>query len=927
MGPVKLNWTRIAMTLAYAPPDAAPDNLSHGNEPLFPSRDVSHDVRELLKRCLVSVIATRVPDVDRLLDGRLPLDQLPSQGRFAALQALGTWHQLLAIAREFDAVQMRREIERASSARAIPGSFADVVGRAADRGLTTERMNNALSRLRVCPTMTAHPTETKRVTVLEIHRRIYRRLTDLLGRAWAPREQEAYLQALMGEIELLWLTGELRLEKPTVAQEVSWGLYFFREVLFTALPALHDTLNHALGDHYSGVRPGPFLRFSSWIGGDRDGNPHVTADVTRDALTEYRNAAIKSYRPALADLCRDLSISRSTTNVPQGFLATVAAQLDLCGGSAEETRLHNTAEPFRQCATALLLRLDATLTPDSGVTPFASAREFEGLVALLDDALCAAGAERAAARRTGPLLRRIQTFGFCTVSLDIRQNATVINRTVAAVLSARDASPVPPINTPEWSRRLTDCLSDAPLDLTTFRDLPDEARETLDLFALVTQARARDRQSIGTVILSMTTSADDIFAVYLLARWTAPRAACDAPTGIEVVPLLETIDDLRAATDILDTLFSNRAVRRAVREAGDVQEIMLGYSDSNKDGGFLTSNWELSKAQTAVRRTGEKHRVRVSFFHGRGGSVSRGGAPAGRAIAAQPVGTVDGRLRVTEQGEIVSAKFANRGTALGNLEHLCAAVLRHTIEPDSDRQQAETPEFNEAFEALSGLAQVRYLDLVRAPSFVDYFHEASPVDELALLKIGSRPAKRFGTGARDLADLRAIPWVFAWSQNRHMLSGWYGIGSALSSFTRVRGDSGKDLLQRMFDRSRLFRLVIDEAEKVLFQSDMEIARAYARLVQDSDTRARVLSRIEAEHALTRSMILSVTGGTELAQRFPVFREQVQGISAQMGGVHHLQIDLLDRVRRVGGSDHADPADVDALLMSIHVISTGLGWTG
>ncbi|SNR67655.1 phosphoenolpyruvate carboxylase [Puniceibacterium sediminis] len=902
-------------------PSAAPDHRRI--EPVSTTR--SSDIQAMLTRCLVAVTRGQVSDVARLLDGRRSVDSLPAGERFMALQALGAWHQLLAIAREFEAVQMRREIERAGHAADIPGSFAEVFSRAAGGGKNREMMETALQKLRVAPTMTAHPTETKRVTVLETHRRIYRRLTDLMGRNWAPREQEAHLQALTAEIEILWLTGELRLEKPTVAQEVQWGLYFFREVLYTAVPALQDTLEHALRQSYEGLSPAPFLRFSSWIGGDRDGNPHVTAKVTRDALVEYRVAAIRSYRPTLAELCRELSLSLSVTEVPKEFLKLVAVQLDLCGSAADHTRVQNSAEPFRQFSTALLLRLDATLGAVSDVTPFASAREFRTLVQALDTALVQSAAHRVAARRARPLLRRIDTFGFRTVSLDIRQNATVINRTVAAVFAARGGD-CPQEGTADWSKMLAKALQDeTPLDRAALGDLPDEANETLDLFSLVARTRAQDRQAIGAVVLSMTTSTDDIFAVYLLARWTAAADTHDLPTDIEVVPLLETIDDLRAATEILDQLFANRTVRRAMREAGDVQEIMLGYSDSNKDGGFLTSNWELAKAQTAVRRVGEKHRVRVSFFHGRGGSVSRGGAPAGRAIAAQPAGTVDGRLRVTEQGEIVSAKFANRGTALGNLEYLSAAVLAHTLE--TGNTEPDTPEFNEAMEALSGLSQIKYLDLVRSPGFIDYFHESSPVDELSLLKIGSRPAKRFGTSARDLSDLRAIPWVFAWSQNRHMLSGWYGIGSALAAFTRVRGDDGLDLLRRMFERSRLFRLVIDEAEKVLFQSDMDTARAYSELVQNPATRASIFGKVQAEHDLTRSMILAVAGGRDLCERFPVFREQANSIAPQMAGVHRLQIDLLDHVRRAGGADKADPAEVDALLMTIHVISSGLGWTG
>ena len=595
------------------------------------------NLRAVLKSCLIQVTRQQIPDVVQLLDGVRTLDRVAPEDRFGALQVLGTWHQLLAIAREFDAVQNRRAAERAGSAADIDGSFAEVLSQAARSGADPEKVSDTLRRLRVVPTMTAHPTETKRVTVLENHRRIYRRLTDLVGRNWAPREEQAYLDALTAEIELLWLTGELRLEKPTVPQEVAWGLYFFGEVLYNAVPALHDTLSHALRDFPADVTPGPFLRFSSWIGGDRDGNPHVTADVTRAALAEYRRAALASYRTALAEMGRDLSLSLSVADVPDDFLNEVSNQLNLCAAAADHTREHNSAEPFRQCATALLLRLDATLAADRGektlAQPFRNAQEFRQVVAHMHEALRKVGAMQTAARRTGPLLRRIETFGFHTVSLDIRQNATVINRTVAAVLKARGDT-VPEENTPEWSAALNDALlHDAPLDRTALGELPAEAAETLDLFSLMAETRARERRAIGAFILSMTTSAADIMACYLLARWTLPdeAAAQDTPLPVEVVPLLETIDDLRAGTDILETLFSNRTVRRAIRENGDVQEIMLGYSDSNKDGGFLTSNWELSKAQTAVRRIGQKHRISVSFFHGRGGTVGRGGGPAGRA--------------------------------------------------------------------------------------------------------------------------------------------------------------------------------------------------------------------------------------------------------------------------------------------------------
>lgn len=885
--------------------------------------------RDILQAILSEVAGDSVSDLSVVLSGERSICDVPRTERFSALQALGTWHQLLAIAREFETVRVRRSLEQTGGSRTIPGSFAQVISRAETNGLPRKTLIDALGALDVCPTMTAHPTETKRVTVLEIHRRIYRRLTDLLGRSWAPREKLSYLNALKAEVELLWLTGELRLEKPTVEQEVEWGLYFFREVLFNCVPELSDTLNNALAHHYPDVTPGPFLHFSSWIGGDRDGNPHVTPVVTKQTLSRYRETALKSYRPDLVSLCRDLSISLNVSQVPQVFLTQVGALLDTCGPAADAARNRNSEEPFRQFATALLMRLDATIAADNGdfstVKPFKTAREFEDWLSVMDQALRTCGAKANARRKTTPLLQRVRTFGFHGVTMDIRQNATVINRTLKQVFEARHVAPCPDPGTSEWTTLLQTALADtAEFDRSALTGVDDEANETLDLFALISKERAADKRRIGTFILSMTTSAEDILAVYLLEKWMGQGQLTSA---LAVVPLLETIDDLRAATDILDQLFSNRIVRRAIRENGDRQEVMLGYSDSNKDGGFFTSNWELSKAQTALSRVANRHRVQLSFFHGRGGSVSRGGAPTGRAIAAQPHDTVNGKLRVTEQGEIVSAKFANRGTALANLEYLTAAVLDHTLHENQKRLSADAPEFREALEALSGLAQLKYVDLIHSDGFLDYFYESSPVEELALLKIGSRPAKRFSKGARDLGDLRAIPWVFAWSQNRHMITGWYGIGSALEAFIDVRGRHGLATLRKMYERSNLFRLIMDESEKLLLQSDMEIAALYASLVSDSGTRDAVFEKIQIEHKLTQSMITSITEETSLAERFPTFRDKLMAARPQMVGLHQLQVDLLAKVRAAGGADQAEKEDVDALLMSIHVISGGLGWTG
>lgn len=897
-------------------------------EPIRPDTySMARDVLDLFRSLLVEVGSPLLPEMDELLSGRMSVGDVPEDRRFLALQGFGVWHQLIAIAMEYEGAQYRRREERAG--RAMIGTFADVLGRAKAKGIDRRTIEAAVSRLMVQPTMTAHPTETKRVTVLEIHRRIYRRLTELLTRDWTPQEFERLKEALKAEVEILWLTGELRLEKPSVAQEVDWGIHFFDEVLFEALPTVVESLGDALGGTYDAAAPADFLHFASWIGGDRDGNPFVTAEVTRAALARYRSAAIASYRAGLKTLSADLSIGVSVVSFSEDFRAALDGLLAQCGAKRAAIEARNSGEPFRQYCAALACRLDATEAADRGeraeATPYARPAEFLRLVQILINALRESGAPSAAARKVLPLERRLRIFGFHTVRLDIRQNATVVNRSLAEILSAIDGTVIKGPEDPDWSHRLVAALRDEAPDLSSF-DLSDETRDLVELFELLGEARLRDPASIGAFILSMTTSAEDLIAVYLLSQWCSSKAlSIMAP--MPIVPLFETIDDLRASHEILDTIFSNRAVRRLIREAGDRQEVMLGYSDSNKDGGFFTSNWELAKAQVALKRIGRKHRVEVSFFHGRGGSVSRGGAPAGRAIAAQPIGTVEGRMRVTEQGEIVSAKFANRGTALTILERLVGAVLDHTLQPPDTARPDEIGEYKEAFEALSGLSQVKYLDLVRMPGFIDYFNEASPVEELGLLKIGSRPARRFGSAPQNLSDLRAIPWVFAWSQNRHMLTGWYGIGTALSSFTGVRGESGHSLLQRMYDTSPLFQLVIDEAEKLLFQCDLSIARLYADLVRDPVAAKTVFGAIEAEAKLTEEMILFLTQEKSLALRFPEFRTRTESMRPQMEGLHRLQVDLLRKVRAGRGADDARAEDVDALLMTIHVISGGLGWTG
>jgi phosphoenolpyruvate carboxylase len=906
--------------------------LADGGAPaVFPAGehgDEFTEVFELLFELLADVLRVRQPGLTGILFSPGTGD-IPDELRVPALQMTGIWFQLLSIAEENVAMRARRRIETMSGPDAVLGSFSNVVAGIAAAGVPAEEVAAALSRMEVCPTITAHPTEAKRVTVLEIHRRIYRLLVELESTRWTPRERDALRRNLRSEIDLLWMTGELRLEKPTVEQEVAWGLHFFHETLYGRTPEVIETLAAALRRHYpeEEIRVPPVLRFATWIGGDRDGNPFVTAPVTRSALGEYRRAALSRLIGRITDLLKHLSISATVVKVPDEFARALADALH-GSGQAAEIVARNPGEIFRQYFVAILERLKATAgEPGSRGKPYASPSDLSRQVAAAERALIAVDAADLAFARVRPVRWEIDVFGFRTAALDIRQNSTVVNRTVREIwLRLYPDATIPPVNSPAWRAMIDrELVKPAPAALPP--DLPAEAAEMMATLAVVRETReGPDPTAVGSLILSMTTTAADILAVYLLAKYAGliPEEEGRYHPMPAVIPLFETIDDLQRAEPIMLDLFEQPVVRRAMRERGSVQEIMLGYSDSNKDGGFLCSNWELAKAQKRLTAVGHAKKVQISFFHGRGGSVSRGGAPTGRAIAAQPAGTVNGRLRITEQGEVVSSKFANKGTAQYQLELLAASVIAHTLKSSKEAALRPNPEHEDALEALAGLSLASYSKLIEQPGLIDYFNAASPVEELAFLKLGSRPTRRFG--AKALADLRAIPWVFAWSQNRHLITGWYGMGTAIRSFLRVRGDAGRALLRDMYEQSRFFRLMIDEVEKTLTIADMDIAAAYASLVPDVEARERILGMVRQEYAVAVREVLAITGGDDLSIRFPAFRRRYDHVKPLIDRTNRWQVELLAEFRATPEGSGRDERLVP-LLLSMNCIAGGLGWTG
>ncbi len=882
-------------------PVAASGTQAQNQLPAWTTLDAG--TTELVLSLWHKMLVRRAPQVARQLTAGTA-GSLPS-GKQAVpyLQALNIRYQLLRIVDENVAIRARRASETDHGEAAVPESFAALV----DEHDNRDAIAGLVAETRIGPTLTAHPTETKRVTVLEIHRRIYRGLVSLETDRWTPRERQSLHDDIEADIDLLWLTGELRLDRPTPEDEIGWGLHFFRETLFDAVPQMCESLQRALHPNLTASGIVPQLQFHSWIGGDRDGNPHVTTTVTRHALDQGRDIVLKRYADTLNEAAAQLSIS--------DYIAPLGdAEYELLRSiiGSRPAAFRNANESFRQALSTIRQRLSA-----GGYT---HVQDFISDLTAVEKALLSLDAELLVHRYIRPIRWSAEIFGFRTVTLDIRQNSTVVNATLKEIWQHADAM-VPEYGTSQWSQRIRDELASEQLPRLNVRHLTAQGLELIDLLVLILErVEGPDPKAIGPFILSMTQSADDIAAVLLLARYVGFDR--QAPQ-LRVVPLFETIQDLRNAPGIMSEYLEIPIARRCVSRpsatgASKVVEVMLGYSDSNKDGGFFCSNWEVHCAQGRIVSTLEALGYQTTFFHGRGGSVSRGGAPTHRAIEAQPPGTVGSCIRLTEQGEVVSARYANRGSAASHLELLLSSTLSHRLQKPTRHASAED---NDLMAALSGLSQTAYTSLVQSEGFLDYFQQASPVEELAKLKIGSRPAKRFG--ANTLDDLRAIPWVFSWTQNRHLITGWYGFGSAIENFYSIRGDSGLAMLRKMFHQSDFFRLVVDETEKTLFQTNLEIAGAYSSLVTDQQVRNTIFKKISDEYERSVEAVTLVTGDPPLARRFPEFRYQFDRYSRDLGRIHQLQIELLREARQ----PESDKAITVPLLQSMHCISSALGWTG
>lgn len=868
------------------------------------------DEVERLRRAAIRRREAHAP-IGALADALADID-LEQAGEL--VRAFATYFQAVNLAERVHRIRRRRDYERQGAA-AQPGSLRDSIATVARQGVSAEEVAALLPRLRIEPVFTAHPTEAVRRALLEKERQIVTCLVDDIDRSRTPAERRADRERIRLALTASWQTAEAPAAKPSVADEFEHVGFYLSEVLYRVLPVFYEMFEEALREAYGDAAPLPdVLGFGTWVGGDMDGNPNVGADTISATLAGQRQLVLKAYRRDLSTLGELLSQSVSRVAVSDEVLARIEEYRYLLPKAAAALKARHSDMPYRNLLSLMSARLQATA--EESVHGYPDAAAFLADIATIENSLNAHQGGRAGGFAVRRLRRRAECFGFHLASLDLRQDSGTHDAALAAVLAE-----------PEWENRsveqrverlhalLASAVPHAP------RGTEGVAQSTLDVFRAVARLRPRyGARAFGPYIVSMSRSAADALSVLALAR-LAGCVEADGRVPLDVAPLFETVDDLDAAADTLRALFADPVYREHLAARGNRQVVMLGYSDSAKDGGMVASRWALQQTQIALTALAADSGVRIAFFHGRGGSISRGGGKTERAVIAAPRGSVDGYLRLTEQGEVIHRKYGIRALALRNLEQTTGAVLRATLRP-------RPPEPREArwrtiTSQLAVDARAHYRALVHEDAlFPAYFRAATPIDVIERLRIGSRPAKRAGTG--DISSLRAIPWVFAWSQNRAGLTAWYGVGTGLAMALER---NGREALAEMARDWPFFGTLIDDLEMVLAKSDAAIFERYSMLARDlpeGDLHARFHPGIAAEFERTRDAVLTIKGSRELLAGDHRLRQSIRLRNPYVDPISLLQVDLLARWRAAG---RPDDLLQQALVATVNGIAAGVQNTG
>ena len=879
------------------------------------------------------------PEADRQL--KALLTSLSTGQTVSVIRAFTYFSHLANLAEDRHHLRRRAIYERAGSAQ--EGSIDVAFARLQKAGITPDTIANTLAKAYVAPVLTAHPTEVPRQSILQAERDIARLLAerdDISARAQlfagdkdalTPRQLAANEAQLRARVEQLWQTRLLRHSKLTVADEIENALSYYETTFLHELPKLYASLEEAL----PGQQVHSFMRMGQWIGGDRDGNPNVTAPTLELALRRQSEVALRHYLNEVHALGAELSMS--------SLLVKVSPAMQVLALSSPDTNSHRQDEPYRRALTAVYARLAATLTQLTGgreamrhavvaQNPYGSAAEFLQDLQTIDASLSRHNGEALAVHRLRPLIRAVQVFGFHLATVDLRQSSDKHEEVLADLLrTARIEDNYSSLDEAQRCALLQRLLCDArPLRVVGAQYAPLTASEIAIFEMAHKMLQTYGREAILHYIISHTETVSDLLEVLLLQKEVGlMQGTLDSSTSqaqLIVVPLFETIGDLRAAASIMRDYYAVPGVAQLMQRSGGEQDIMLGYSDSNKDGGIFTSNWELYRAELALVEVFDQleadYGLRLRMFHGRGGTVGRGGGPSYQAILAQPPGTVRGQIRLTEQGEVIASKYANPDIGRRNLETLAVAMLEATLLQPT---KPATPEFLAAAQQLSDASMAAYRQLVyETPGFAEYFFTATPIREIAELNIGSRPASRKATQA--IEDLRAIPWGFSWGQCRLTLPGWLGFGSAVQAFLEQPGTTREgqlQLLQTMYRQWPFFSTLLSNMDMVLAKSDLALASCYSELVADTALRTRIFDAISAEWQRTVDMLALVTGESDRLASNPALARSIRHRFPYIDPLHLLQVELVRRWRAGQNDDRLK----NGIHISINGIAAGLRNTG
>lgn len=900
-------------------------------------RKWDEDFRFLLGRFQASLAGVGEAELARLVGQAFsepprPGERLPPRGS----QALSMAFQLLTMVEENTANQVRRMKETAGGPDAEPGTWPYHLRLLREAGFGEEDLRRVLPSIHVQPVLTAHPTEAKRASVLERHREIYLMLVERENPTRSPMERRALERRIENGLERLWRTGEILHERPGVESEIDNTLHYVSHVFPSMLELLSERFHESWEWAFPGSTPPPEprLTFGSWVGGDRDGHPFVTTETTRHALEALRTRALGVLRERLQALAAGLSLSASMQAPPAELEERISSYAALLGERARGLLRAHMGEPWRQLVHLFLARLPEPGRP--GDHAYGHPEELDADLRFLADTLRKVGAGAVALAEVAPVERLVAMYGFHGAALDMRQNSANHNLAIGQLLSAAGMDGA---DYSGWSearkRELIDRELNTPRPFAVASAaLPPEAEAGVGLLRMVRQwSRDHGYRGAGSFIVSMTHEVSDLLHVYLLAREaglvrvTPEGLVCE----IAVTPLFETVRDLENSGRVLEDFLAHPMTRRTLRHlqqrekrARPLQEVMIGYSDSNKDGGILASHWYLRKAQIQLAAVARRAGVDLRFFHGRGGTIGRGAGPTHVFLESLAPGTLHGEMRVTEQGEVVAQKYANRLTAATHLERLLAGVTRWTLAHEREPEPARTA-LDDLFEAAALISRRVYRDLVEAEGFVEFFSRATPIDAIEASHIGSRPARRGGRPTLD--DLRAIPWVFSWSQARFNLPAWYGVGSAFERL-RARGGGVWSELAAAAREWPFLSYLLHNVEFGVEAADVGLMTEYAGLVEDASLRARILGLILEEYDRTRRVLDELYGG-ERPRRRPRLMKAVEIRRHALLRLHREQIALLRGWREASRRGRAEEAEglLSALLVTVNAIASGLKTTG